>query len=192
VIPWRRLGGPPLPDEVGPAVRWRILGVVAVLLAWHTACVVKTRNYYPILNWGVFGWVQPAFDGPIEVYRLGYRDPSDGEIRPIPHDVGGFMEGRYVGRTRMMAKEYLTEHDPDNRALVLRKIRVLLDGMRPYQSNRWLLGNLALPTHGICIQDPPRATPDCPFFALRGEAEYVDGVVTFQWLDVEPLDFPPP
>jgi hypothetical protein len=192
VTPWRRLGRAVRTTGPQPVSDGRFMArgaaVVAVLLALHTLCAVKSRNYFPVVNWNVFGWRYADMSAPVDIYHIGYRDPADGQIKSIPHNRGGFLDYRSVGFCRNLANAYYQAKTDAERVVITRQARNFLAALRPEYSNRWLLGPLTFPNHVVIDTEPTDVTMTGEFFFMKGRARFVDDRIVKEWERMEKIE----
>src|SRR5256885_10710876 len=63
-----------------PTVAAVLMAVLPAIYSFHT---------FPFADYCNFGWSYHEYAGPKTVYRLGYRDPDDNRLKPLPVNHGG-------------------------------------------------------------------------------------------------------
>ena len=156
----------------------------AVLLAAYLGCFPSLLNtyFYPFINYRVFGWSYATAAEPMTVYRLGYFDRRTNEIKFVPMNHGGFMDFNMVSCPGAEIQKYLDAKTDEERAYYGRRLQQYQKALRPYRSNRWLLGPLAHPNHVIAKSEPVPVEWFEELYLLEGHSQYVDGQVHIDWL----------
>ena len=192
-VPWRRLAGsrPPAGPAGDGRFQARGYAVAAAALALHAICAAQTRNYYPVVNWCVFGWHYQDVTEPVDVYQIGFRDPAAGQVRPFPQNHGGFLDYRFNRAGRNLAATYFQAASEDDRAAARRRAENLLRARRPEHSNQWLLGPLAYPSHSVVRSGPDLGPGADEFYFMKGRARFDGSRIVWEWDRVVPLTDPP-
>jgi hypothetical protein len=159
----------------GFAYFWRerlILPCVAsVLLAVLPA--IYTFHTFPIADYCNFGWSYHPYAGPQTVYRLGYRDPVDDKLKPLPVNYGGFFDYLQMKNAEDNIRYYENFKDnPEVRNVYIHRVALLARCIRPYRSNKWLLGDLSCPGHTFHHADIVPLENFKELHLLKGEYHY--------------------
>jgi hypothetical protein len=153
---------------VFPFIASVLLAVLPAKYSFHT---------FPIADYCNFGWSYAPYAKPFTVYRLGYRDPEDGKLKPMPVNHGGFFDYLLMKNSEDNIRYYLKysepEHsDPEVRNIYIHRVALLARCIRPYKSNEWLLGDLSCPGHTFHHADPVPLEHFKELHVLKGEYHY--------------------
>lgn len=188
IVPWRVLAfhnrsAPPANEPAtaaldtnssGGALFWRerlvFPCVAAVLLAVLPA--VYSFHTFPIADYCNFGWSYAPYAKPFTVYRLGYRDPDDGQLKPMPVNHGGFFDYLLMKNSEDNIRFYLNGQTHEIREVYIKRVALLGRCIRPYKSNNWLLGPLSCPGHTFHHADPVPLDHFKELLLLKGEYHY--------------------
>lgn len=118
---------------------------IAGLLAFIPA-ILKV-HFYPFSNNFQFGWSYKNAIDEIEVYRIGYYDGGTKKYEFLPMNYGGFMDFRHIQLVGSEIKLYINEKSLPQKKLHRNKILQYVKAIRPVNSNQWLLGGFAFPSH---------------------------------------------
>lgn len=192
IVPWRKLAWRNQPDSAsndvpadvgeptGSGLRCRLaffrrerlalpclaafgLAVLPAIFSFHT---------FPIADYCNFGWSYAAYAKPFTVYRLGYRDPDDNTLKPMPANHGGFFDYLLMKNAEDNIRFYLNGETHGIREVYIKRVALLGRCIRPYKSDHWLLGDLSCPGHTFHHADPVPLGNFKDLLILKGEYHY--------------------
>lgn len=146
-----------------PCVASILLAVLPAIFRFHT---------FPIADYCNFGWSYEKYAKPFTVYRLGYRDPDDGKLRPMPVNHGGFFDYLLMKNSEDNILFYVKGETHEIRAFYIKRVALLGRCIRPYKSNKWLLGDLSCPGHTFHHADPVPLDHFKELLILEGKYHY--------------------
>ena len=151
LIPWRKIFLK-VKEVPGASYKFSIFNkkfivsmAIAVLLAFIPALLKD--HIYPFANNFQFGWSYKNATDETEVYRIGYYDQNEKIYEFLPMNYGGFMDFRHVQLVGSEIKLYVNEKSPRQKEPHKNKILQYVKALRPVNSNQWLLGKRAFPSH---------------------------------------------
>jgi hypothetical protein len=140
-----------------------LLAVLPSIYSFHT---------FPIADYCNFGWSQAQYVKPYTVYRIGYLDPVDNKLKPLPAHHGGFFDAWLAKNGGDNILFYLKGDTPEARDVYIHRVRLLIRCIRPYKSNNWLLGDYSCPAHAFHHADPVPLEYFNDLQILKGEYHY--------------------
>ena len=159
-------------SEVGIPAR---KGIACVACAAALALIpgLIKRSYPPFDCHRFFGW---SYEKALPKYResqyaLGYRDSKTGIYRPVPNSYGGFRDYT-LAVSASWALRNMVESPADQSVQVYDNMLLndLVLSLRPYDSNKWLLGWLSMPDRFTCVGPKmPLQSLTKHLFLLKGE-----------------------
>ncbi|MBX2861288.1 MAG: hypothetical protein KTR14_08630 [Vampirovibrio sp.] len=164
--------------------KWCIT-VTAILVLCTTPSLLN-NYYFPFANYNHFGFQYNGLDEVQTTLRLAYKDPENGTIRYIPMNYGGFFDFRLLSEAQVAIRPWILSAPGQRRDGYFHKIQQYARAVRSYNSNQWLLGNLALPYH-IVAQSYPIPGPwlDETYIVL-GVFQYTPKQLSSKWFITSP------
>lgn len=194
-LPWRSI----LPGRVAEeklagrtaSELWRFIVAASVAGLLVLIPGLTHKVYHPFADNFIFGWFYPPPETYRDVYVIGYRHP-DGDFRPYPRGYGGFIEARHANSLNHQAVQIM---GGSTSPAVTPAIRTLACAARPRDSNRWLMGPLAMPEHRWSAFPEFDYQANHTLYILRGAANPEDvadkyRVVRVTWTPVHELGAP--
>jgi hypothetical protein len=170
-VRWSRLSGktparPAVADFRCDHKAWALFAIAvstAIFLVFFPG--LTHTVYHPFADNFIFGWSYPAASTYTEVFAAGYLDEQSHTYKPIPRGIGGFMENRWNVIMEFAAiTEVRNAADPATNPT----FQTLLCSIRPRDSNRFLLGPLALPEHRWSQHDEFSLDDHSTLYLIRG------------------------
>lgn len=140
-----------------------LLAVLPAYYSFHT---------FPIADYCNFGWSYKPYAGPQTVYRLGYLDSNDNKLKPMPVNHGGFFDYLLMKNSEDNIRFYLNGKTHEVRDVYINRVALLGRCIRPYKSNKWLLGEFSCPGHTFHHADPVPLGHFNELLILKGEYHY--------------------
>lgn len=199
IIPWRkiRLSQTNKVYEYGPSeekITWRTLFGDAKM--WLFTGVVVLSLYLPQrygiihpFNMFQFGWEYRDCPAPIDIYRLGYFDQKTSKYQIIPANYFGFMDFKGLLKQSHGIHTYSHAKDDIERALAIRYIEIHLKAVRPFESHRFILGQLAHPTHFATWAEERPLTDFQRVVLLKGKYHYSEQREQVDWHRIGDIEF---
>ncbi len=150
--------------------------IMAPLFMGTAAMICWIAPFYgaipPFHNYMQFGWAYPTPQVMNPIYRLGYRDSTNGLIEPIPLHYGAFLDFRHTALLDANARA-LIEHqkNPAVNKQVTVNIFSLLKANRPADANGWLFGRWRSPDHLIGVRYLIPIAEITVFYIIKGTPE---------------------
>ncbi len=170
-LPWSRIfpgrvDATPLPKRT-TSQRWRIVAASSVAAFLVLVPGLTHKVYHPFADNFIFGWVYSPPEKYSPVAAIGYRD-VDGQLKPLPRGYGGFMESRHATTLHFLASQSIDGVTPT--------LETLYCAARPRDSNRFLLGLLAMPEHrwSAFAAFEPRAPRELLLLEGKGNSDDVN------------------
>jgi hypothetical protein len=146
-----------------PSAAGLLLAVLPAVFSFHT---------FPIADYCNFGWSYAPYAKPFTVYRLGYLDPDDNTLKPLPVNHGGFFDYLLMKNAEDNIRFYLNGQTHEIRDVYIKRVALLGRCIRPYKSNKWLLGDFSCPGHTFHHADPVPLDKFNDLQILKGEYHY--------------------
>ncbi len=204
VLPWRKLRfrrQPSTSTVNAVSASERAIGWVDIYrdkaTALHTAIVLAAivapqirGSYHPFSEFN-FGWYYEACCEPIVSYRLGFRNPKTGDVQLLPANYYGFMDFKGISKQHAVEALVRAEND-EERAIALQRVKEHVGLIRPYGSNRWLLGGLSYPPH-LARTGPKFRLDEIKYvFPVEGRIDYRKRRGQIDWMPITEWKFPVP
>ena len=123
------------------------MGSIAIAIVLSFVPAILKIHIYPFANNLQFGWSYKNAVDEREVYRLGYYDRDKKKYEFLPMNYGGFMDFRHIQLVGSEIKFYINENSLRQKKIHKDKILQYVKAIRPVNSNQWLFGRLAFPSH---------------------------------------------
>lgn len=199
-VPWRLLRLPKFlggkahetKEHVNVKNGWHLgMTLVAVVLALVPG--LTHTVYHPFADNFIFAWRYNSPEEYVSDFKIGYLDAADGKYKAFPRGYGGFMESRQS--TFFESTAPALAFNPDSISLHKYNIESFFCASRPRDSNRWLLGPLALPEHRLSLFPKADLSSWEKLYVLKAYPNQDDvadkhAVVKVEWKPV--LDIPAP